>query len=356
MAKYIKDFNTYKKDHQEDILIEGWLADTMKSASAAIKGFMGSVTAPFKNAIKDFKKGMDNEKIKTSLSNTLDTAFKNANKSVDAIKDETDLAKVLPDFQGIIQQLGDQLQKEIANIKESKIFEANAQDSLIGAKVILNMVTNKMTKLKQKFDIEVAKAKDIATKKAAVKKQLTDMYTQIKTEIKNLDIDALVKDYKDKNKITANQKSVILDWGDVEVEITNLSPEELKKVGYDGYGFKVIKSGSKKLLADDVVKIAGTAKKGDKVKMTEIHRNGAPFKIENKDFYETGLIEKFVVDGKEVDEYNFGGENQDPNADLKDKLTKIKDDKDKMGIVGKLVNNIDNPDKIKQVIEILDKE
>ena len=47
---------------------------------------------------------------------------------------------------------------------------------------------------------------------------------------------------------------------------------------------------------------------------------------------------------------------QDPNADLKDKLTKIKGDKEKMDTIGKLVNNIDNPDKMKQVTEILDKE
>jgi len=356
MAKYIKDFRTHKIDQTQDLLIESWLNDVMKSASSAIKGFMGSVTAPFKNAVKDFKKGMDNEKIKSSLSNTLDVAFKNANKSVDLIKDEADLAKVLPDFQGIIQQLSDQLQKEIVNIKESRIFEANAQDSLIGAKVILNMVTDKMTKMKQKFDVEVAKAKDIATKKAAVKKQLTDMYTQIKTEIEKIDIEALVKAFKDKNKIEGIQKSIILDWGEIEIEIVNLTPEEIKKVGYKSYGFKVVKSGSKKLLTDDTFIISGTAKKGDKVKLTDIHRNGAPIKIDNNDFYETGSIEKFVVNGKDESEFNFGGENQDPNADLKDNLSKIKDDKDKMDTVGKLVNNLDNADKMKQVIEILDKE
>jgi hypothetical protein len=361
MSKYIRSFENHRLSSIEDRAIdkfinEGWLDDQMKTASAAIKGYLGQITAPFKSVIKDIRKGMDNEKIKTSLSNSLDNAFKNANKSVDAIKDEADLAKIVPDFQGVVSQLAQQLEKEIATVKESKLFEANAQDSLIGAKVILNMVTDKMTKLKQNFDQQVAKAKDLATKKAAVKKELNNMYTQLQNDIKSIDIDALVKEYKEKNKIEGNKNGIILDWGDVEITLQSMEGEtnpsgQKFEIGY----YKVVKTGSKKILENDVVKITGIVKKGDKAKFTEVLRGNKPFKIDNKDFYETGNIERLVVDDKEVTEHNFGGENQDPNSDLKSKLAKIKGDADKMDVVNNLVDNLDNPDKMKQVAEILDK-
>ncbi len=361
MSKYIRNFEKHKQvlienEAINNFIYEGYLTDMLKNASAAIKGYLTQITTPFKNMVKDIKKGMDNDKIKTSLTNTLDSAFKNASKSIDAIKDEADLAKIIPDFQGVINQLGEQLQKEIANIKESKIFEANSQDSLIGAKVILNMVTDKMNKLKQNFDQQVAKSKDLATKKATIKKELTNIYAQLKNEIESFDMDALIKEYKEKNKIDGNKSGIILDWGDVEISIQSVEGQnnptgEKFEIGY----YKIIKSGSKKLLENDIIKITGILKKGEKAKFTEILRGGKPFKIDNAEFYETGNMEKIIVDNKEVEEHNFGGENQDPNTDLKSKLSNIKNDKDKMEIVNKLVDNIDNPDKIKQVIEILDK-
>ncbi len=361
MPKYIRSFEKHRIGALEDkaisdFITEGWLDDQLKSASAAIKGYLGQITAPFKNVVKDIKKGMDNDKIKTSLTNSLDVAFKNASKSIDTIKDEADLAKIIPDFQSVITQLASQLEKEIAAIKESKIFEANAQDSLIGAKVILNMVSDKMGKLKQNFDQQVAKAKDLATKKAAVKKELTNIYTQLQNEINTLDIDALTKEYKDKNKIEGAKGGIVLDWGDVEITLQSIEGEsnpsgQKFEVGY----YKIVKTGSKKLLENDIVKVTGVVKKGTKAKFSEVLRGGKPFKIDNKEFYETGDIERLVVGDKEVAEYNFGGESQDPNSDLKSKLTKIKDDKDKMNVVNQLVDNIDNPDKIKQVEEILGK-
>lgn len=361
MSKYIRSFEKHRLSSNEDRIVddfinEGWLSDQLKNASAAIKGYLSQITAPFKNVVKDIRRGMDVEKIKTSLTNSLNNAFKNANKSVDIIKDEADLAKIIPDFQGVITQLATQLEKEIASIKESKIFEANAQDSLIGAKVILNMVTDKMGKLKQNFDQQVAKAKDLATKKAAVKKELTNIYTQLQNEIKTLDLDALIKEYKDKNKIEGNKGGIIIDWGDVEITLQSVEGEnnpsgQKFEVGY----YKITQTGSKKLLENDIVKVTGVVKKGQKAKFSEILRGGKPFKIDNSEFYETGNIERLVVDDKEVVEYNFGGESQDPNSDLKTKLSKIKDDKEKMGAINKLVDNIDNPDKVKQVEEILDK-
>ncbi len=362
MPRYIKNFNKHKSmsvsDKQiEDFINEGWLQDTLSKASAGIKAFLGGITAPFKNAMKDFKKGMDYEKIKQSLTNTLDASFKNASKSIDAIKDENDLNKILPDFQTALQQLATQLENEIKNIKESRIFEANIQDTLIGAKVILNSVTKKMTDIKKDFDVAVAKATDLAEKKASIKKQLTDLYNEVKNIIKDLNIEEEITRFKKENNVKVNSDTIVLDWGEVDVELISAEGEaglNGEKLGNSKY--KVLKSYSKKLLTNDIVSISGTIKIGEKVKMSEILRNNKTFKIDGKDFYETGAIESIKVSGKDVQEHNFGGENSDPNDNLKAELVKIKDDPDKMEMVNKLVNNLDNNDKVKQVGEILDKE
>jgi hypothetical protein len=93
----------------------------------------------------------------------------------------------------------------------------------------------------------------------------------------------------------------------IYIIITSSKDENLKKEYPTHY--IVVKSGSKKLLEGDLVKLSSEVKKGVKVKMTEIIRGGKP--LESMKEYETGTLERIVVGDKEVEEYKVEEGNQD---------------------------------------------
>ena len=150
---------------------------------------------------------------------------------------------------------------------------------------------------------------------------------------------------------------IILDWGDVEIEVAELSEEE--KAKNPGY-YKIMKSGSKKIVLKDgeivLAKISGEAKKGVEVKLTDILRNGNP-DASLKDGYTTGKLERIVNGGKEVESYPFSEEKAEGQEDLVKKLgdmkTKKPEDIKKVGTFVDFISDEANKDKVAEIDKII---
>jgi hypothetical protein len=149
--------------------------------------------------------------------------------------------------------------------------------------------------------------------------------------------------------------TLVLTWGDVEIEI------ELPKEG-GTTRYKIIKSNSQKLIASKeksvFCDISGEVKKGGKVKLEKLSiETGDPLKIDGQDFYETGDIEKITLDGKEVDNYKFEGEEADVEVDLQKKLGDIKaknpEGLKKIASYASFIADEKNKDKIDEIEKII---
>ena len=126
---------------------------------------------------------------------------------------------------------------------------------------------------------------------------------------------------------------------------------ELSKSETQGF-MKVIKSNSKKLLANDLIKYNGPIKKGQKVTFTDVTRNGKV--VLSK--YDTGNFEKIIMNGKEIEGTEIHSDSQQENdqaEELHQELGKIKNDKDKMKKINDFVKNIDDKNKMDQISKIL---
>ena len=151
--------------------------------------------------------------------------------------------------------------------------------------------------------------------------------------------------------------SVILDWGDVEIE---LQPIKDHKNG-SAYNYQVIKSNSKKLIVKEgeelVTVIEGVAKKGETVKLTKFLRAGMPLSINGRDDYETGKLERIVVDGKEVDNHEMGESKPEDQDELAKKLGEIKtkkpEDIKKVNSYVDFISDENNKDKVAEIDKIL---
>jgi hypothetical protein len=106
-----------------------------------------------------------------------------------------------------------------------------------------------------------------------------------------------------------------------------------------------------------LVKIAGTVKKGEKAKMTDILRNEQPDPLKE---YETGNLEKITVDDKEVPEYKFGEAKAEGQEDLVKKLGELKtkkpDDIKKVASFVDFIGDEKNKDKIAELEKIMSAE
>ena len=114
--------------------------------------------------------------------------------------------------------------------------------------------------------------------------------------------------------------NIVLDWGDVELEVKQA--DQKKNPGY----YQVVKSGSKKLIVKEgetlLAKLPTEAKKGEKVKLSEILRNDKPDQMKE---YETGNLERIVdATGKEVDNIKFTAAPVDGQLDVQNNLKEIK--------------------------------
>jgi hypothetical protein len=156
--------------------------------------------------------------------------------------------------------------------------------------------------------------------------------------------------------VEGGKGTIILDWGDVMISI------ELPTEGGTSR-YEVIKSTSKKLVIPEgkslFCDISGEVKKGDKVKLEKlsISGGGGSLKIDNNDFYETGNIEKIVLEGKEVESYSFSEEKAEGQEDLVKKLgdmkTKKPEDIKKVGTFVDFISDEANKDKVAEIDKII---
>ena len=119
-----------------------------------------------------------------------------------------------------------------------------------------------------------------------------------------------------------------------------------------------MKSNSKKLVVKEgevlLTIIEGTVKKGETVKLTELSRDNKPDPLKE---YETGKLERIVVDGKEVDNHEMGKAKAEGQDDLVKKLGDMKttkpDDIKKVGTFVDFISDEANKDKVAEIDKII---
>ena len=356
----MKRINNYQRFRDEQIN-EEFLGALLAAAKGAFKNFLTGIAAPFKSIKDDFKKGLKREELKAKVTGMLDTLLKTTTDNINKAEDEGILNQIIDQFTKEFDEKCIEIDKEIQAVKESNgflILEGAVKDSMIAGRVMLGMVKQKAAELKMEFDKKVAAAKDLAGKKAARVAEIKAIVDDFKKKITDDKyLDEQIAKYKTDNKIEGGEAqggNIILDWGDVEIEVRKLEDDLSTK--HPGY-LQVIKSGSKKLVVADgqevLAKLPIEIKKGDKVKLTEILRNGQPDPMKE---YETGSIERIVNEkGEEVDNYKFEEVKAEGQEDLVKKLGELKAKKpDDISKVSKYVDFISN-DANKSKMEEIDK-
>jgi len=358
----MKRINDYQKFRDEQIN-EEFLGALLSAAKGAFKNFLTGIAAPFKSIKDDFKKGLKREELKKKVTTMLDTLLKTTTDSINKAEDETALTTIKDQFTKEFDEKCIEIDKEIQTVKESNntlILEGAIKDGMIAGRVMLGMIKQKAAEIKMEFDKKVAAAKDLAGKKAvrvSEVKAIIDDFKKKVTDDKYLD--EQIAKYKTDNKIEGGESqggNIILDWGDVEIELYRLRPEN--NYGKQGF-FKIAKSGSKKLIVgeDDVIfaKVPPVIKKGEKVKLTEIRRNGQPDPMKE---YETGTLERIVNEkGEEVDTIELSVAKAEGQEDLVKKLGELKAKKpDDIPKVSKYIDFISdeaNKGKVEEIDKII---
>jgi hypothetical protein len=361
MSKYVRNFESFRQHKNSEQVNEEFLGNLLAAAKGAFKNFLTGITAPFKTIKDDFKKGLKKDELKKKVTTMLDTLLKTTSDSINKAEDEAALNNIVDQFHKEFEEKCAEIDKEIKAVKESKlIMEASVKGSLITGRVLLGMVKQKATELKIEFDKKVAAAKDLAGKKAARIAEIKAVVDDFKKKVvDDKYIDEQTKKYKEENKIeggdTGGGGSIILDWGDVEIE---LQPIKNHKNG-SAYNYQVIKSNSKKLIVKEgeelVTVIEGIAKKGETVKLTKFLRAGMPGTLDD---YETGKLERIVVDGKEVDNHEMGEVKAEGQEDLVKTLGELKtknaDAIKKLGDIAKIYEDpAANKDKIAEIEKVI---
>ena len=139
---------------------------------------------------------------------------------------------------------------------------------MIAGRVLLGMIRNKAAEVKMEFDKKFAAAKDLAGKKASRISEIKMIVDDFKKKVTNDQyIDELIKKYKEENKIiTVLKNNLILNWGDVEIELRIPEKGQTKYGNIKSNSMKLVIPKGKTLLCD----ITGEAKKGDRVKLEKI--------------------------------------------------------------------------------------
>jgi len=349
--KYIKNYQDFKNNSVN----EEFLRPLWDRAKGAFKSFLGGLSNAFKSLIDDFKKELPREELKKKITGILDNLLKSSTDSINKSEDESALNQIMDQFRKEFDEKCIEIDKEIKTAKESKL-----QDSMIAGRVLLGMVRNKAAEVKMEFDKKFASAKDLAGKKASRISEIKMIVDDFKKKITNdkYIIDELIKKYKDENKIiTVLKNNLILNWGDVEIEL------KVPEKGETKYG--IIKSNSMKLVIPKgktlLCDITGEAKKGDRVKLENITAEDGKteFKIGADDFYETGGLVKIVLNGKEVDSYKFSEMKPEEQTALQQNLTKLKDTKaERLGDVKKFTDfALTGDDKsVDTIVDMIDDE
>ena len=364
----MKRINDYQKFRDEQIN-EEFISSLISAAKGAFKNFLSGISSPFKSIKDDFKKGLKREELKTKVTTMLDTLLKTTTDNINKAEDEGILNQIIDQFTKEFDEKCIEIDKEIQSVKESNntlILEGAIKDGMIAGRVMLGMVKQKAAELKMEFDKKVAAAKDLAGKKAARVAEIKAIVDDFKKKITDDKyLDEQITKYKTDNKIVPDKVEVgniILDWGDVEIEIIkpNALDKETSEILKQHPGYvQVVKSGSKKLVVAEgqevLAKISGEIKKGDKVKLTEILRNGQPDPMKE---YETGPLERIVNEkGEEVDSYKFEEVKAEGQEDLVKKLGELKAKKpDDIPKVSKYIDFISdeaNKAKVEEIDKII---
>jgi hypothetical protein len=364
----IEKFSRFK---ESELIKEEFIIKAIKGALSKLANFFA---APFKDLAKDFK-DMFKEDEPNSLVNVIMTNFNQAidasQKEINNIQDETAIIGIMDNFCTNLIDLANNIGKDIetalgkgkskAVVELSKaIILGNKQIDFVGIVGLLDPMkglTKKDVKYKfskQFYITELNKGKDLKSKKAIAMKFLdnfqVDLKKRIAVDVTPEEMEELYKTLKEQTGVKEEGK-IILDWGDVEIE--------LKAVEGEKGLYKVLKSGSKVLVVEEgkdlTAKISGTAKKGQRVKLTELSKGGTPLNIKGKPEYETGALGRIVVNDKEVEEHVFSeGDTGEGVKKAQEALGKIKNDSDKLGKVAKFAEFIQdekNKDKVEEIIK-----
>lgn len=352
--KYIKNYQDFKNNNVN----EEFLWSLLSAAKGAFKSFLGGLSNAFKSLTDDFKKELPREELKKKITGILDTLLKSTTDSINKAEDESTLNQIMDQFRKEFDERCIQIDKEIKTVKESKLNES-LQDSMIQGRVLLGMVRNKMAELKMEFDKKYAAAKDLAGKKASRISEIKMVVDDFKKKVTDDKyIDDLVNKYKEENKIvTVLKNNLILNWGDVEIELKVPEKGQTKYGITKSNSMKLVIPKGKSLLCD----ITGETKKGDRVKLENItlEDGKTEFKIGADDFYETGELVKIILNGKEVDSYKFSEMKPEEQTALQQNLTKLKDTKaERLGDVKKFTDfALTGDDKsVDTVVDMIDDE
>ena len=351
-----------------------WEEFIIKAVKGALSKLANLFAAPFKDLAKDFK-DMFKEDEPNSLVNVIMTNFNQAidgaQKELNNIQDESAVMGIMDNFCTNLIDLANNIGKDIETALgkgKSKAIVELSKAIILGNKEIdfvgivglidpLKGLTKKDVKYKfskQVYINELNKGKDLKSKKAIAMKFFDnfqiDLKKRIAVDVTPEEMEELYKTLKQKTGVKEEGK-IVLDWGDVEMEIVAVEGEQ-------GL-YKVLKSGSKVLVVEEgkeiTAKISGTAKKGQRVKLTELTKGGSPLSIKGKPEYETGPLERIVVNDKEVPEHSFSeGDAGEEVKKAQETLGKIKNDPDKLSKVAKFAEFIQddkNKDKVEELIK-----
>jgi hypothetical protein len=317
-----------------------------------------------------FKEDEPNSLVNVIMTN-FNQAIDGAQKELNNIQDESAVMGIMDNFCTNLIDLANNIGKDIETALgkgKSKAIVELSKAIILGNKEIdfvgivglidpLKGLTKKDVKYKfskQVYINELNKGKDLKSKKAIAMKFFDnfqiDLKKRIAVDVTPEEMEELYKTLKQKTGVKEEGK-IVLDWGDVEMEIVAVEGEQ-------GL-YKVLKSGSKVLVVEEgkeiTAKISGTAKKGQRVKLTELTKGGSPLSIKGKPEYETGPLERIVVNDKEVPEHSFSeGDAGEEVKKAQETLGKIKNDPDKLSKVAKFAEFIQddkNKDKVEELIK-----
>jgi len=200
--KWIKTFESHRNSEKVN---EEFIGDILKSATGALKNFVGGLMAPFKSLKDDFKKGLKFEQVKTKFIVAIDVILKSNTDNINKAKDEGEINQMVDAFRKQIDEKMAEFDKEIKTVKESKIFEGAVQDSLIGGRVLFGMFKDEMNRLKEDYDKKFAAAKDLNAKKQARIAEIKAIVDGFKKKINDeKSIKDATEKYKTENKIESS--------------------------------------------------------------------------------------------------------------------------------------------------------
>lgn len=385
--KYVKSFESHRLQRNIELepINEEFIGKLIKGALSKL---FQAFSAPFKDLIDDIKKSFkedDPNSIKNIILTNLNQAIDSAQKLIRSndIKSVTDVEAIIENFQTTLVDLSNSIGKDFGSAIGDK-GKASAASEVAKAVLVGNKeagwkgIIGLLKDPNYKYSVQgYRNAIQLAIKGKADNQQLKlaqdasskffdafqkDLTLQINKELTEEELKKIYDDAKKAGGVKAPQVkgSVTINWGGVEITFSSVKSSLEAKVIDDELGNKhpdsyvILQTSSVKIKERDTFKAKGEVKKGEKVKLTELMSGD----VKQPD-YETGAIQKILVDGKEVETYTFGEDAGAPDKDKEELTTKLKELSTKKPAdikkVGGYVDflNKGEEDKIKQVEDII---